>query len=63
MTTPRPPPIPSDPYIHVDFLGRVVSVLVDDALGLLQELVLGFLLPPVAEVAFLVELAALKQIK
>lgn len=63
MTTPRPPPIPSAPYIHVDFLGRVVSVLVDDALGLLQELVLGFLLPPVAEVAFLVELAALKQIK
>ena len=43
----------------VDCLGRVVAVLPDDAVGLLEELVLGGVVPPVGQVARVVVLPAL----
>lgn len=46
-------------HLHAHFLDGIVGVLVDDALGLLEVLQLGLLLPPVDEVAVLVELTSL----
>ena len=43
----------------VDRLGGVVAVLPDDAVGLLEELVLGGVVPPVGQVACVVVLPAL----
>ena len=46
-------------HVESHFGHGVVAVLVDDALGLLEELVGGLLLPPVVQVSLEVELATL----
>lgn len=51
--------INSQAYIQIDFLGCVVTVLLDNTLGLFQKFLLGALRPPINQIAVFVKLTTL----